>query len=216
VTFCQKREPLILFVDDEKEICFTMAKLIKPSGYDTMATTDPYEAISIAKKNEVDIAVIDYLMPQMNGIDLVKELVKEDPRILCIILTAHGSVEDCNLAYQAGIVRYIEKPARAETLKKTFRELLARKESAVPPLAEFARLVSEHSGGTQQGAPDSGEHFSLEDVKNEAVKRYLTQIAILYKGNAKEMAAASKLTLPSIYRLLSLHSISIKDFAKDS
>ena len=216
MTFCQKREPLILFVDDEKDICHTMAKLLRPSGYDTMATTDPYEAIDIAKRNEIDIAVIDYMMPEMDGIELVKRLVKEDPRILCVILTAYGNVDNCNQAYQAGIVRYIEKPARAEILRETFRELLDKKEVSIPPLAEIARLVNEHTRGDSVDSLISGDAFSLEDFKNEAVKRYLTRVATLCKGNAKEMASVTKLTLPSIYRLLSLHSISIKDFAKDS
>jgi DNA-binding NtrC family response regulator len=204
---------MVLFVDDEEQICSNLAKLLKPSGYETVATTNPHEALDLARRSEIDIAVIDYMMPEMNGIDLVRELLKEDPRILCVILTAYGNVDSCNLAYQAGVVRFMEKPARAEALRKLFRELLSKKDNHIAPLAEIARLVSDSTNGEDEDLL-SGDMFSLEDFKHQAVKRYLTRVATICKGNAKDMASLTKLTLPSIYRLLSLHDISIKDFAK--
>jgi len=207
----QKREPVVLFVDDEIEICKNLARLIKPSGYETLYTTNPEQAIAIAEKTEIDIVVLDYMMPEMNGNELIRRLVKIDPRILCIMLTAYGNVPTCNEAYQSGVVRFLEKPIKATVLKKLFKELLYTKKEVISPLAEIARLVNDFAQSEGTEPLVSGEISSMEDFKDEATKRYLIRVTNLCKGNVKDIAKMTKLTVPSIYRLLSLHSINTKD-----
>ena len=78
----------ILVVDDEPDISFTLRAGLEDGGFDVDAFIDPDLVISSFKPGLYDLALIDIVMPKMDGFDLYKELKKVDPDVKVCFLTA--------------------------------------------------------------------------------------------------------------------------------
>jgi len=213
----ENRMPTVLFVDDEEDICQSLARALREFGYETTATTDPHEALALAEGTDFDLAVIDLVMPSMEGIDLVKRLLRVDPRLRCLILTAYGAVESCNRAYQAGIVRYLQKPVSVKILHQIFNELLEQSRTSLVPLPELARVVEDAAtvgldgGNPVQGIevpePADPNDLSLDAFRRSAIRRYLLNASRLCRGCPKSIALKAGISIPTVYRMLNEYDI---------
>jgi CheY-like chemotaxis protein len=117
----------VLIVDDEKDTLLTLGKRLTASGYSVITATNGTDAIALAKSQHPDIIILDILMPEMDGGEVVAEL-KEHPStrsIPVILLTAilskaeeekHGSVVGGNIT--------LAKPLDAEKLLDQMKKLL--------------------------------------------------------------------------------------------
>ena len=224
-----KRIPTVLFVDDEPEICRSLARALREYGYETESTTDPHKAIEVVERSDFDLAVIDLVMPQMEGIDLVKRLLRVDPRIRCLILTAYGAVESCNRAYQAGIVRYLQKPVSVKVLNEIFIELLESSRTSILPLPALVSLINDDKPkeepkslaeaampqvsstdeeiDDEEVIPPDPNEVTLETFRRSAIKRYLTNASNLCNGSPKQIAIKAGISLPTVYRLLAEYDV---------
>lgn len=99
----------ILLCDDEKEILDVLEVYLSKEGYKILKATNGVEALEIYKNNNVNIAVIDIMMPKINGIRVVKEL-RENSNIPIIMLSAKSRDEDKILGLNIGADDYITKP----------------------------------------------------------------------------------------------------------
>ncbi|GAA0068773.1 response regulator transcription factor [Clostridium sardiniense] len=99
----------ILLCDDEKEILDVLEVYLSKEGYKILKATNGVEALEIYKNNDVNIAVIDIMMPKINGIRVVKEL-RENSNIPIIMLSAKSRDEDKILGLNIGADDYITKP----------------------------------------------------------------------------------------------------------
>lgn len=100
----------IMVVDDDDLVRKTMSSILTKHGFDTVITKDGVESISALKTNPVDIALLDYELPDMDGIELMKHLREISPTILTMIITGHATIERAVKAMQAGAWDYIMKP----------------------------------------------------------------------------------------------------------
>ena len=73
--------PRILLVDDDKDHLRLFTMILEDGGYSVDAYTDPVEALLKFRPNYYDIAVLDYLMPDLNGLELYRRIREIDPRI---------------------------------------------------------------------------------------------------------------------------------------
>lgn len=99
----------ILLCDDEKEILDVLEVYLSKEGYKILKATNGVEALEIYKNNDINIAVIDIMMPKINGIRVVKEL-RENSNIPIIMLSAKSRDEDKILGLNIGADDYITKP----------------------------------------------------------------------------------------------------------
>lgn len=99
----------ILLCDDEKEILDVLEVYLSKEGYKVFKAIDGVEALEIFKNNNINIAVIDIMMPKINGIRVVKEL-RENSNIPIIMLSAKSRDEDKILGLNIGADDYITKP----------------------------------------------------------------------------------------------------------
>jgi len=100
----------ILIVDDELFMRSILTKVIKSAGFETIGAENGREAISLFKKYEPDLILLDYRLPDTNGLKVLKELKKINPNILVIMLTAHGNIKDAVVAMKLGAYDYLTKP----------------------------------------------------------------------------------------------------------
>lgn len=109
----------ILVVEDDKKIASFIVKGLKQNGFAVDHSADGEEGLILASATQYDAAVVDIMLPKLDGISLVQALRKKDVRTPVIFLSAKGSVEDRIRGLQSGGDDYLTKPF-------SFAELLAR------------------------------------------------------------------------------------------
>jgi len=122
----------ILIVDDELFMRSILTKVIKSAGFETIGAENGREAISLFKKYDPDLVLLDYRLPDTNGLKVLKELKKLNANILVIMLTAHGNIKDAVVAMKLGAYDYLTKPFDNEeiiiVINKAFDTLNLSKE----------------------------------------------------------------------------------------
>ncbi|MDQ0149583.1 response regulator transcription factor [Eubacterium multiforme] len=99
----------ILLCDDEKEILNVLELYLSKEGYNIFKAKDGVEALKIYKNNEIHLAIVDIMMPNIDGIRVVKEF-RENSNMPIIMLSAKSSDEDKILGLNIGADDYIAKP----------------------------------------------------------------------------------------------------------
>ena len=102
----------ILIVDDEEMVTKTLSMLLGLEGFSNVVTfNNPIDALKHIQKNEIDLIISDFIMPQMNGIDFLEKAKKVQGDISSILLTGYADKENAIRAInEIGIFKYIEKP----------------------------------------------------------------------------------------------------------
>ena len=101
----------VMLVDDTKFMRMMLANILKPKGFEIVAeASDGLEAIEAYKKHKPDLVTMDIVMPNMQGIEAVKNIVAEDSSANIIMVTAVGQETKVKEAIQAGAKGYIVKP----------------------------------------------------------------------------------------------------------
>jgi DNA-binding NtrC family response regulator len=112
----------ILIVDDEPSIRNGLKASLRNPNYRVLTAADGLAALTIMKKESVDLLVADIKMPKMDGLTLQEEVRKQNPKQLVILLTAYGSVEAAVDAMRRGAYDFLTKPV----LLNKFEMVVAR------------------------------------------------------------------------------------------
>ena len=100
----------LLIVEDEKQMCDTVARSLYAAGYEVDTCYDGAEALECILAENYDLIVLDLNLPGMDGMDLLKELRKENEETKVLILSARGQIADKVEGLDAGANDYMEKP----------------------------------------------------------------------------------------------------------
>ena len=100
----------VLILDDERRIADKVAKFLVSRGYAAQAAYHPRQAFDIFKQKPIDILISDVMMPEMNGLDLLKKVKSSHPHIEVIMISAHGDMDMVIDAMHKGAVDFIKKP----------------------------------------------------------------------------------------------------------
>jgi len=103
-------KPRILVVDDEEYTCTVMKRLLSKKGYDVLIARNGYEAVSVCKREDVDLALLDQRMPGISGIETLKEIKSINPAISVVMMTGYATVEEAVKAMKLGAYTYLTKP----------------------------------------------------------------------------------------------------------
>jgi DNA-binding NtrC family response regulator len=103
----------ILLVDDEAKIRNALAQALREEGHEVTVTDSPREAQRLLGRRVFDVLLVDNLMPELTGLDLIRELVAasaESDRPQILLMTAHATVESAIEAMKLGALDYLQKP----------------------------------------------------------------------------------------------------------
>lgn len=114
----------VLIVDDDAELRSTLSEILKGAGYHIDEASSGKEAIEKMASKDFDIALLDLMMPKMNGIETLTELKKITPKTKVIMITAFATVENAVDAIKKGASDYISKPFRIDDLLTTIRRVI--------------------------------------------------------------------------------------------
>lgn len=116
---------IILVVDDNKEIVYSLGKLLKFEGYEIIEAYDGMEALEVLEKNHVDLILLDVMMPRLNGLSALMK-IREKYKIPAIILSAKTEESDKVSGLVLGADDYISKPYNAAELIARVKAQLRR------------------------------------------------------------------------------------------
>lgn len=116
----------ILVAEDETPIRLALCDSLEGAGYDVLAAEDGRRALELLLSQEVDLALLDVNMPEINGFKLLKMMARECPGTPCIILTAHGEEQDRVKGLELGADDYVVKPFSVAELLARITAVLRR------------------------------------------------------------------------------------------
>lgn len=143
----------VLIVDDELDIQSSLSLALRDEGYHVLVATLPDEALEILSKEVVDVGLFDIWFPKGDGIDLLKKVRQNYPRILPIMMSGHGTIEMALGAIRLGAYDFLEKPLELEKVlvvlknaletrdlrneNERLNQLLLKKDKCLAPLKPF-------------------------------------------------------------------------------
>ncbi len=117
----------IVLIDDDKKVLEVVASMLEgaEAEYEVLKFTDASEALSVAKRQEVDLVISDLRMSPMDGLEVLRRVRKEMPSVDVLLTTAHGTVETAIQAMKEGAIDYLIKPVKMDELRITVARILA-------------------------------------------------------------------------------------------
>ena len=107
----------VLVVDDELSLRKVLSATLQREGYEVQVACDGEEAMAALERDGADVVVTDLVMPKMDGLTLLRKVVKAHPDVPVIVVTAHGKIDSAVTAMKAGAFDFVTKPFEHADLK---------------------------------------------------------------------------------------------------
>jgi len=176
--------PQILVVDDEKSIRNTLKEILEYENYSVDLASSGKEALELIKKNNYEIVLCDIKMPDIDGIEVLAEIMDKSPDTTVIMISGHGNIETAVDAIKKGAYDFIEKPLDLNRLLVTIRNAKERTH-----LVTETKKLRKKLSGTHDII---GESEAIKKVKELIDKVAPTDARILITGESgtgKELVA---------------------------
>ena len=167
----------IILIEDETSVVSFIKKGLQESGYEVSVAFDGKTGVQLVQSNDFDLVILDIMLPEMNGLEVCKEIRKTNQNVPILFLTALGTSENIVLGLESGGDDYLVKPFK-------FIELVARIKSVVR-------------------RRNSGNHY--ESTEDEEDNEYVYQFSdlVLNDYTKKVTRAGEEISLTSTeYKLL--------------
>jgi DNA-binding NtrC family response regulator len=112
----------VLLVDDEEEFLEIMAERMRARDMEVTTSKSATEALSLIETESYDAVIMDFMMPEMDGIQALKAIKAKKPEMQIILLTGQATVAKGVEAMKAGAVDFVEKPADLDALSEKIKE----------------------------------------------------------------------------------------------
>jgi CheY-like chemotaxis protein len=106
----------VLIVEDDSNTLAGLQELLKQEGYVVQGVTRGHAAIEVVRREPIDMVLCDYCLPDIDGLQVCRELKRLQPHLILIMVTAYRNLELVNAAQQCGLEAIIDKPVVVETL----------------------------------------------------------------------------------------------------
>ena len=120
-----KKVQTILIADDDANICELVRLYLEKEGYETVVCLNGARALEIFRQGGIDLAILDIMMPKMDGVTVCREIRKESTMPI-IMLTAKGETFDKVLCFELGADDYVVKPFEGKELVARVKAVLRR------------------------------------------------------------------------------------------
>jgi DNA-binding NtrC family response regulator len=177
----------VLIVDDDEVLRDLMARELARSGSRVSQAADAAQALRKLGEDEPDVVLLDLNLPDLPGIEVLKQVKEDRPDVEVVVLTAHGTVDTALAAMKLGANDYLQKPCHLQDLEVALHRAHARRQLS----AENARLRDGLSRGSL------GPELIGLDPAFEELRRFLAKVAasdstVLVRGETgtgKELVA---------------------------
>ena len=183
----EMRSPRILIVDDELNIRQGLAEALDDQGYVIEQAASGEDALELLRSKGFDLVLVDLVMEEMDGIEVLKEINKEWPQTEVVIITAHGTIETAVRALKEGAYDYLTKPINVKRFRSYVHNILRTQE-----LEEENRRLREQLRAEQEYSEIIGRSEKLLTILEMIDQLAPTDVTILIEGESgtgKELVA---------------------------
>jgi DNA-binding response OmpR family regulator len=118
----------ILIVDDERTTRLSLSEIFSLRGANTATAADGNEALAQIQQTEFDLIILDVKMPGLSGLQVLEYVQQHAPGTVCILLTAHATIDSAIRALRQGAFDYVLKPAQPKTIIEAVERGLAKRQ----------------------------------------------------------------------------------------
>lgn len=174
----------VLIVDDERNICDLLTEILNGEGYDTFYVNNGADALKRVENNEFDLVLLDVRLPDIDGITTLKRMRKIKPELMCIMMSAFGTVSTAVEALKNGAEDFIEKPLESTRVITTVKNILEK--------SEFKRQSITLKNEMLEGCKIIGNSetiLKLGDIINRCAQANNSVLILGETGTGKELVA---------------------------
>jgi len=183
----------ILVVDDERLICDLLRSVLAGHGHEVLMAMNGREGLELFKKHRPRFTLLDLRMPEMNGIEVLKQIRAIDPQAAVLILTAWGSDALEQQARQLGVVDFLSKGLSLDVLVAAMERTLQQTAQAASPAQAAA------PGGAPRTAPvAAGDGDFILVVDDEPQIRDLLKRFLALRGYKVRVASDGQQALTMV------------------
>lgn len=179
----------LLIADDEDSFAQLLGERLSRLGFQVTVVNNGSQALDTLEKREFDLALLDQLLPDCSGLEVLQRAKEIDPHIEVVMLTGYGTIENAIGAVRSGAYDYLTKPCSTAKLELVLRKALEKRE-----LAEQAAGLSEALRRQSGSQPIIGRSQAMLVVK-ELIDRVADSDASVLilgeSGTGKELVARS-------------------------
>ncbi|MBN2010687.1 sigma-54-dependent Fis family transcriptional regulator [candidate division KSB1 bacterium] len=121
-----KKNASILIIDDNPSVREMMEEIIRQEGYYVYGADKATEGLILLRNRSFDLVILDYVLPERSGMDVLKEIKHLNPEQLVIMISGYGSIEHAVRATKSGAYDFLEKPLEPERMLLTIRNALEK------------------------------------------------------------------------------------------
>jgi DNA-binding NtrC family response regulator len=169
-------KPTILIVDDEEDFCQTVSDILRHSGYDTIVRQNPVEALELMQVEKVDLVLLDILMPQMDGRQVLTEIVQNHPEVPVIMIT--GQAYNVPVAIETakkGSFSFLAKPIDLVQLRESVKQAID---------AKRPKVISKSIEEVMKDVGIVSASKAIEQIMGMAEKVAKTTVPVLITGES--------------------------------
>lgn len=148
----------ILVVEDDKNLRKLIVTTLKRNDYETYEATNGIEALDVIEKEYIDLVISDIMMPEMDGIELTKDLRGSNYKVPILLITAKSTINDKREGFLSGADDYMVKPIDIEELILRVKVLLKRANAANEKKLKIGKLVLDYN---QLSVVRDGKNYQL-------------------------------------------------------
>ena len=174
----------ILIIDDERNIRRTLDMILSGEGYQVFTCASAQAGLDVIKKERIHLVLLDIVMPETNGLDLLPKLLKVRPDLAVIMISGHGNVQNAVLAIKRGAYDFLEKPLDRDKVLLAISRALQTRE-----LTEENRHLKQQIEGRYEMV---GQSPALTEIRNQIARVAPTNGRVLIlgeSGTGKELVA---------------------------
>ncbi|HPM41196.1 MAG TPA: sigma-54 dependent transcriptional regulator [bacterium] len=177
----------ILIVDDEVAIRKALERFLLGLKYEVVSATDGEAALRLVEENTVDLALIDLVMPKMDGIELIGRLKRAQPSIVPIVLTGFGTITSAVEAMKAGAYHYLTKPFELDDIASLIATALEHRQLKEENRLLKSQLRDKYRFENIVGTSD--EMAAVFDMVEKVAETDSTVLVTGESGTGKELVA---------------------------
>ncbi len=133
----------ILIVDDDRAICDYMQTLLERDGYQVKTMSDPTGVTGELKKNDYHLVILDLMMPKRDGIEVLREIRKQDKDIAVVIFTGYPNLDTAVASMKLDAVDYIKKPFNVDEFRAVIARVMRKKGLSLTPEEELHKVIGD-------------------------------------------------------------------------
>ena len=180
----------VLIVDDESSVLFLLREVLEERGHEVLSASSGVEAAALSdlgKLEDVELLLTDFAMPELDGLGLMALLLRKNPELPVVLLTARGSERLAARAIKEGAFDYLPKPFELDELEAVVARALE---------AGSLRREARHAAASALlGKPFIGKAPAFRRVVDRALKLAPRNVPVLVRGetgSGKELRATAR------------------------